>query len=363
MSKEAFRLIKKKIGMIVASSLVAGLVACNNNEAIENLDDNRFGTVDVSDNVNYNGRNYGPLSRNMNTKYRDEGNDLRTSYRNGENNYDFDFVPDRFFNDEDVNQLTISSSKTDMSSRDYPHTRAIAVQEAKFKTIRADSVEEAKQQANKYIQQQMGQAQQRIQQETQQRTTQGNQEQAQAPEPEQKQEQAQAPEPEQKQEQAPKQVPEQQQQAQQQAPSQQEQAPAENKQETEESTQGLSEAVQQVIELTNRERRNNGLPDLKADTQLSGVAQKKSEDMRQNNYFSHTSPTYGSPFDMMRDFGVTYKTAGENIAQGQQTPEQVVQAWMNSEGHRKNILSKDFTHIGVGYDENGHHWTQMFIGK
>ena len=121
--------------------------------------------------------------------------------------------------------------------------------------------------------------------------------------------------------------------------------------------------MQQAIELTNAERRKNGLPDLKSDTKLSGVAQKKSEDMRQNNYFSHTSPTYGSPFDMMRDFGVTYKTAGENIAQGQQTPQQVVQAWMNSEGHRKNILSKDFTHIGIGYDQNGHHWTQMFIGK
>jgi len=85
--------------------------------------------------------------------------------------------------------------------------------------------------------------------------------------------------------------------------------------------------------------------------------------MQQKHYFSHTSPTYGSPFDMMRDFGVTYKSAGENIAQGQQTPQEVVQAWMNSEGHRKNILSKDFTHIGVGYEQTGKHWTQMFIGK
>ncbi len=128
-------------------------------------------------------------------------------------------------------------------------------------------------------------------------------------------------------------------------------------------TTGISQIEQQVIDLTNTERRKNGLPDLKADTQLSSVAQKKSEDMQQNNYFSHTSPTYGSPFDMMRDFGVTYQSAGENIAKGQQTPQEVVQAWMNSEGHRKNILSNNFTHIGVGYEETGKNWTQMFIGK
>ena len=70
--------------------------------------------------------------------------------------------------------------------------------------------------------------------------------------------------------------------------------------------------------------------------------------MQKNNYFSHTSPTYGSPFDMMRDQGVSYKSAGENIAQGQRTPQEVVQAWMNSEGHRRNILNSNYTHIGVG---------------
>ena len=121
--------------------------------------------------------------------------------------------------------------------------------------------------------------------------------------------------------------------------------------------------AQQVIDLTNAQRKQNGLPALQADTQLSNVAQTKSDDMRKNGYFSHTSPTYGSPFDMMRDFGVSYRTAGENIAQGQRSAQEVVNAWMNSEGHRKNILSKDFTHIGVGYDSSGHHWTQMFIGK
>ncbi|MGA9289383.1 MAG: CAP domain-containing protein, partial [Anaerobacillus sp.] len=85
--------------------------------------------------------------------------------------------------------------------------------------------------------------------------------------------------------------------------------------------------------------------------------------MQQKHYFSHTSPTYGSPFDMMRDFGVDFNTAGENIAQGQQTPEAVVDAWMKSEGHRKNIMNSSFTHIGVGLAQDGHYWTQMFIGK
>lgn len=129
------------------------------------------------------------------------------------------------------------------------------------------------------------------------------------------------------------------------------------------NTSGISPIEQKVIDLTNVERRNNGLPALQADSSLSNVAREKSKDMRSNDYFSHTSPTYGSPFDMMRDYGVTYSTAGENIAQGQPTPEEVVNAWMNSEGHRKNILSADFTHLGVGYDETEHHWTQMFIGK
>ena len=85
--------------------------------------------------------------------------------------------------------------------------------------------------------------------------------------------------------------------------------------------------------------------------------------MLDNQYFSHDSPTYGSPFDMMRAYGIDYRTAGENIAKGQNSPEEVVNAWMNSQGHRENILSSDFTHIGIGYVEQGNIWTQQFIGK
>jgi uncharacterized YkwD family protein len=130
-----------------------------------------------------------------------------------------------------------------------------------------------------------------------------------------------------------------------------------------EATEGISEVEQRVIELTNQERRNNGLADLQADAALSNVAREKSRDMQENNYFSHTSPTYGSPFDMIRDFDISYNSAGENIAQGQRSPEEVVQAWMNSEGHRANIMNGDYTHIGVGYNESGNYWTQMFISK
>ena len=85
--------------------------------------------------------------------------------------------------------------------------------------------------------------------------------------------------------------------------------------------------------------------------------------MRNLGYFSHTSPTYGSPFEMMRSFGISYRSAGENIAKGQKSPAAVVNAWMNSSGHRANILNKSFTHIGVGYIADGSYWTQMFISK
>ena len=119
----------------------------------------------------------------------------------------------------------------------------------------------------------------------------------------------------------------------------------------------------EVVRLVNEIRKQNGLKELTYDWQLSRVARIKSEDMRDNKYFSHTSPTYGTPFQMIKNFGITYRSAGENIARGQTTPQKVVDAWMNSSGHRANILNSSYTHIGVGYASNGHYWTQMFIGK
>jgi uncharacterized YkwD family protein len=132
---------------------------------------------------------------------------------------------------------------------------------------------------------------------------------------------------------------------------------------TSQTTSTLSAYEQKVVDLTNQERTKNGLPALKVDLTLSKMAREKSRDMSANGYFSHTSPTYGSPFDMMKKYGISYRYAGENIAMGQRTPEEVVKAWMNSEGHRKNILSANFNYIGVGYVSQGNYWTQEFIGR
>lgn len=118
----------------------------------------------------------------------------------------------------------------------------------------------------------------------------------------------------------------------------------------------------EVVRLVNVERAKNGLSALTENWELSRVARYKSKDMHDRGYFSHTSPTYGSPFDMMKNFGISYRTAGENIAKGYATPQAVVNGWMNSEGHRANILNASFTQIGVGYYADGNYWTQMFIG-
>jgi uncharacterized YkwD family protein/spore coat assembly protein SafA len=101
----------------------------------------------------------------------------------------------------------------------------------------------------------------------------------------------------------------------------------------------------EVVRLVNDIRAKNGLSPLREDWELSRVARIKSQDMLDRNYFSHTSPTYGSPFQMIKNFGIAYKSAAENIAKGQRTPSEVVNAWMNSSGHRANILNKSFTKI------------------
>ena len=128
----------------------------------------------------------------------------------------------------------------------------------------------------------------------------------------------------------------------------------------------FSSYQQQVLDLVNAERAKREISALTLDSSLSSVATKKSQDMVNKNYFDHTSPTYGSPFDMMKQFGISYRSAGENIAKGQKTPQEVVAAWMNSEGHRKNILNPNFTNLGVGIAKDSNkttYWTQMFIGK
>lgn len=236
-------------------------------------------------------------------------------------------------NNENHENPNISSISTDQTSSEYPHTQPIKTQDAKYEAREAPQQDQNLPDGDQVPNTNNITARTPAPQGPQQ--------------PQDRQEFQQAPQ----QNQQPQRGQEQRQEGQQ-APEQQ---TTEN--------HGLSKFESDVVALTNRERRQAGLNALEIDTSLSQVARQKSTDMQQQNYFSHTSPTYGSPFDMMRDFGITYRSAGENIAKGQTSPEEVVQAWMNSQGHRENILNANFTHIGVGYEQNGNHWTQMFITK
>jgi uncharacterized YkwD family protein len=328
----------RKVGLLAAASAITlALTACNaddnargarNDNAngagtynINNYRPGRDNNLDVRNNGNRDGIDHnGPLTED----YRKEPGDFgflgtRRSQnnagangtgngisRNGQLTRDYEEGRDLRTQKNDEQEMNISSFRTSKSSNDYPHTRPILVREARYQYVPVEN--DGRDWQDFY----------------------GQNDQQAMPTPEQGGQQA---------------------------------APAQEQQQNQQITQGISQTAQQVIDLTNDQRRQNGLQPLQADPQLSGVALKKSQEMQQNGYFSHTSPTYGSPFDMMRDFGVSYKTAGENIAQGQRRPQEVVDAWMNSPGHRQNILNPNYTHIGVGHAEAGNHWTQMFIAK
>lgn len=121
----------------------------------------------------------------------------------------------------------------------------------------------------------------------------------------------------------------------------------------------------EVFDLINKQRTNNGLPSLQNDSEVQRIARIKAQDMVNNNYFSHNSPTYGSPFDMLKSFKVSYKTAGENIA-ANSSNSSAVTAWMNSSGHKANILNSSFNYTGIGVVSSpryGKMYVQMFIGK
>lgn len=127
----------------------------------------------------------------------------------------------------------------------------------------------------------------------------------------------------------------------------------------------LTSDEQEVFNLINAQRTKNGLSSLKIDYEVQKVARIKAQDMVDNNYFSHTSPTYGSPFDMLKSFKVSYKTAGENIA-GNANNSAAVNAWMNSSGHKANILNSNYNYTGIGVvtsPKYGKMYVQMFIGK
>jgi len=327
--------------------LLLGLAACNNDadDAMEiknqsntaanrnTIDDNYLSQVNYQNNNT--GNNYNVLNRegifadDHDDNLIDHRGPLTENYANrkGGNDHDLsDNVIRNNSNGQTNGNGTISSFSTKQTSQSYPHTKAILIQEAKYKFVPVNENQQKKNTNNQKNQAQVGIPQPKQQQ---QAAAPKQQQQAATPAPTKQQQQAATP-----------------------APAKQQQA-----------TGDVSAYAKQVVDLTNEQRKKNGLAALQLDTKLSSVAQTKSEDMQKNGYFSHTSPTYGSPFDMMRDFGVSYSTAGENIAQGQRTPQEVVNAWMNSEGHRKNILNGNFTHIGVGYESTGNHWTQMFIGK
>lgn len=118
----------------------------------------------------------------------------------------------------------------------------------------------------------------------------------------------------------------------------------------------------EVIKLVNEQRANYGLSPLSKDNGASKVARVRAKEIVKS--FSHTRPNGSSCFTAASELGVTYRSAGENIAFGYSSPKQVVNGWMNSEGHRKNILSASFTKIGVGcYESSGVlYWSQFFIG-
>jgi len=130
-------------------------------------------------------------------------------------------------------------------------------------------------------------------------------------------------------------------------------------------TSVMNSNEKEVFDLINKQRANNGLDALKVDSEVQRVARIKAEDMVNNNYFSHNSPTYGSPFDMLKNFGISYKTAGENIA-ANSSNSGAVNAWMNSSGHKANILNKNFNYTGIGVvssQKYGKMYVQIFIGK
>ena len=134
---------------------------------------------------------------------------------------------------------------------------------------------------------------------------------------------------------------------------------------TTDNTNKLTSDELEVFNLINAQRTKNGLSALKIDLEVQNVARIKAQDMVNNNYFSHNSPTYGSPFDMLKSFKVSYKTAGENIA-GNSSNSAAVTAWMNSSGHKANILNGNFNYTGIGVvngSKYGKIYVQMFIGK
>ena len=131
------------------------------------------------------------------------------------------------------------------------------------------------------------------------------------------------------------------------------------------TSSSMNSDEKEVFDLINKQRTNNGLGALKVDNEVQRVARIKAEDMVSNNYFSHNSPIYGSPFDMLKSFKISYNTAGENIA-ANSSNSGAVTSWMNSSGHKANILNSSFNYTGIGVvssSKYGKIFVQIFVGK
>lgn len=155
---------------------------------------------------------------------------------------------------------------------------------------------------------------------------------------------------------------------------QQQQAPAQEKTQTQAAPQQkqaseapksdaaagqLTADEKQMVDKVNQEREKAGVKPLQVDMEMTKMARVKAQDMIDNNYFDHNSPKYGSPFDMMKKFGIDYKTAGENIA-GNSSVDGAHTSLMNSQGHRENILKGEYTKVGIGIVDGGK-YGKMFV--
>lgn len=128
----------------------------------------------------------------------------------------------------------------------------------------------------------------------------------------------------------------------------------------------LSAMEDEVLRLVNEERAKVGAAPLKRASDLDALARAHSQDMINRHFFDHNNPDGQSPFDRMRAAGISYRAAAENIAYGQRNAQAVMDAWMNSSGHRKNILNATYTEIGIGAVKNSGgtiYWTQEFVKR
>ena len=120
---------------------------------------------------------------------------------------------------------------------------------------------------------------------------------------------------------------------------------------------------EEILNLINDIRKEHNLPSIAHNWEIARIARHKTEDMRAKQYFDHHSPTYGSFFDTLENFSILYKSAGENIASGFTVPSAVIEAWMESDEHRLNILNPNFCQAGVAYTSDGdsHYWVVIFL--